>query len=43
MKLLLICKIPIIVKIFTLICKKLNIVLIVQEDNSVDEKNLILL
>ena len=38
MKLLLICKIPIVVKIFTLICKKLNVVLIVQEDNSVDEK-----
>lgn len=38
MKLLLICKIPIIVKIFTLICKKMNIALIVQEDNKVDEK-----
>lgn len=38
MKLLLICKIPIIIKIFTLICKKLNISLQIQEDNNVDEK-----
>lgn len=38
MKLLLICKTPIIVKIFTLICKKLNVVLQIQEDNNVDEK-----
>jgi hypothetical protein len=38
MKLLLICKTPIIVKIFTLICKKLNVVLEIQEDNNVDEK-----
>lgn len=38
MKLLLICKIPIIIKIFALICKKLNISLQIQEDNNVDEK-----
>ncbi len=38
MKLLLICRTPIIVKIFTLICKKLNIIVDVQEDNNVDEK-----
>jgi len=38
MKLLLICKTPIIVKIFTLICKKLNIDVDVQADNNVDTK-----
>ncbi|MFA6788890.1 MAG: hypothetical protein WC149_06625 [Arcobacteraceae bacterium] len=38
MKLLLICKTPIIVKIFTLVSKKLNILLTVQGDNHVDEK-----
>jgi hypothetical protein len=38
MKLLLMCKTPIIIKIFTLVSKKLNIILSVQSDNHVDEK-----
>ena len=38
MKLLLICKTPIVIKIFTLVLKKLNIILTVQSDNFVDEK-----
>jgi hypothetical protein len=38
MRLLLVCDVPIIVKIFTLMCKKLKIELVVQNHNEVQEK-----